>query len=114
MITIYGIKNCDTVRKARAWLEQQGIAFEFRDVRETPLEALQIQQWIEELGWTQLINRRSTTWKQLDPKTREDMSDKSACQAILTHPTLIKRPVLDTGTHRHVGFSADVYQQIFS
>jgi len=114
MTTLYGIKNCDTVRKARAWLEQHNIDFEFHDLREQPLDAARIQGWITELGWETVVNRRSTTWKQLDPQLRENMNEQSALDAIIAQPTLIKRPVLDTGSNRYVGFTADVYQTIFN
>ena len=114
MITLYGIKNCDTVKKARRWLEQQEVDYRFHDFREDGLETDSVSAWLEELGWEQLVNKRSTTWKQLDSAARDTMDNESARAAILAHPTLIKRPLLDTGHERFTGFSADQYQSIFN
>ncbi len=89
MITLYGIKNCDTVKKARRWLELHGIEFAFHDFREDGLEPDQAAKWLAELGWETLVNKRSTTWKALSPEQRESMSDESALAAVLEQPTLI-------------------------
>jgi arsenate reductase (glutaredoxin) len=113
MTTVYGIKNCDTVKKARKWLEAQGIAYQFHDFRVDGLESDQVQSWIAELGWENLVNKRSTTWKQLDSKARDTMDDNAALSAIIEHPTLIKRPLLDTGKRRLVGFNKNLYQSLF-
>ena len=113
MITLYGIKNCDTVKKARRWLEQHQIDYSFHDFREDGLQQEAVEAWLDELGWETLVNRRSTSWKQLSPEQRETMDRQSALAAILQQPTLIKRPLLDTGTSRHVGFSTGDYQEIF-
>ncbi|RLA58364.1 MAG: ArsC family reductase [Gammaproteobacteria bacterium] len=114
MITLYGIKNCDTVKKARRWLDERGIDYQFHDFRADGLSADSVQEWIEELGWETLINKRSTSWKQLDAKTRDAMNSGSAKDAILKQPTLIKRPLLDTGHAHFTGFSADSYEKIFA
>lgn len=114
MITLYGIKNCDTVKKARRWLEDEGVEYRFHDFREDGLKAKQAKAWIEELGWEQLLNKRSTSWKALDAVTRDAMDDERALEAVLEQPTLIKRPLLDTGHERFTGFSAQRYQAIFS
>ena len=114
VITLYGIKNCDTVKKARKWLETQGIEYRFHDFREDGLGAEAVQKWLDELGWEQLLNKRSTSWKQLDSGTRDQMNSETAREAILQQPTLIKRPLLDTGHQRFTGFSAASYQTIFN
>ena len=114
MITLYGIKNCDTVKKARRWLDDHSIDYRFHDFRVDGLDPGALQEWMTELGWEQLVNRRSTTWKQLSPEARESMDEASAQSAVLEQPTLIKRPLLDTGHQRFVGFSADRYQTIFN
>ncbi len=114
MITLYGIKNCDTVKKARKWLDQHRIDYRFHDFREDGLDAAAVEQWLAELGWEQLVNKRSTTWKQLSPEARENMDTASAKGAILEHPTLIKRPLLDTGHERFTGFKVDQYTSIFN
>ena len=113
MITLYGIKNCDTVKKARKWLDSHGVDYQYHDFREDGLDEEAIAAWIDELGWQNLVNRRSTSWKSLDEKTRDAMNDKAAYAAILSHPTLIKRPLLDTGKQRYTGFSAAIYTKIF-
>jgi Spx/MgsR family transcriptional regulator len=114
VITLYGINNCDTVRKARRWLEAHGIEYRFHDLRQDGLDSVTLQEWLDELGWQTLVNKRSTTWKQLDPALREGMDAVTARAALLEHPTLIKRPVLDLGHQRLVGFSADSYQTAFN
>ena len=114
MITLYGIKNCDTVKKARRWLEQHGVDYSFHDFREDGVDREAVAAWIDELGWQNLVNRRSTSWKALDQDTRDTMDSDSALAAIMDQPTLIKRPLLDTGHERFTGFSAASYQKIFN
>ena len=114
MITLYGIKNCDTVKKARHWLDDNNIDYRFHDFREDGLDPVALAGWLKELGWEQLLNKRSTSWKQLSPEQRETMDARSAAEAVLTQPTLIKRPLLDTGNERFTGFSAANYQAIFN
>jgi len=114
LITLYGIKNCDTVQKARNWLDLHGIDYRFHDFRADGLERETVQRWLDELGWENLVNRRSSSWKALDAATRENMDEQSALAAIMAQATLIKRPLLDTGHERFTGFSAASYQKIFS
>ena len=114
MITLYGIKNCDTVKKARTWLEQHGVDYQFHDFRTDGLEQDTVAGWLDELGWETLVNKRSTSWKALDTATRETMNADTALAAIMLQPTLIKRPLLDTGHERFTGFSVASYQTIFS
>ena len=114
LITLYGIKNCDTVKKARKWLDMHAIDYQFHDFRADGLEADAVAGWLAELGWETLVNRRSTSWKELDQASRDSMNDETALVAILAQPTLIKRPLLDTGHERFTGFSAANYQAIFS
>ena len=110
---LYGITNCDTVKKARQWLADHAIEYRFHDFRADGLDAAQVSAWLQELGAEQLVNRRGTTWKQLDEATRDQFSAENAAALLLAHPTLIKRPLLDTGHQRFVGFSADRYRDIF-
>ena len=114
LITLYGIKNCDTVKKARQWLDQHEVDYTFHDVRADGLERETVAAWLDELGWEKLVNKRSTSWKALDPSTRESMDADAALSAIMARPTLIKRPLLDTGHERFTGFSVANYQSIFS
>jgi Spx/MgsR family transcriptional regulator len=111
-IRLYGIKNCDTVKKAKRWLDDQNIAYEFHDFREDGLEQQQVSDWVSELGWETLVNKRSTTWKGLSDSAKASLNDQSVIVVILENPTLIKRPLLDTGNERHVGFKADQYQAL--
>ncbi len=112
--TLYGIKNCDTVRAARRWLEQHNIDYHFHDVRDQPLDSSQLRHWLNELGRDKLVNKRSTTWKQLDAEQRDNLDDDSAVQLLLAHPTLMKRPLLDTGSSLTLGFKAEHYQSLFT
>ena len=114
MITLYGIKNCDTVKKARKWLDAQGIDYHFHDFRQDGLERDAVAGWVAELGWETLLNKRSTSWKELDESARLAMDENAALEAILNQPTLIKRPLLDTGKERFTGFSAADYDKIFN
>jgi len=113
MITLYGIPNCDTVRKARRWLDAQKIHYQFHNFRKEGVEASMLTAWVAELGWEALINRRSATWRKLPQQIRNEISPNSAIQLMLENPTLIKRPVLDLGTSRHIGFSEAQYQELF-
>lgn len=114
VITLYGIKNCDTVKKARKWLDLHNIEYQFHDFREDGLDRDAVSAWIEELGWQNLLNRRSQSWKALSEDARENMNDEAAHKAVLAQPTLIKRPLLDTGKQRYTGFSAANYAKIFN
>ena len=114
MVTLYGIKNCDTVKKARKWLDVHGIDYRYHDFRLDGLAEDSLQQWLDELGWETLVNKRSTSWKQLDPGARASMDTVAAKAAIMAQPTLIKRPLLDTGHSISTGFSEDNYGRIFT
>jgi len=113
MIVLFGIKNCDTVKKARQWLEQHDIEYRFHDFRADGLDATQVRAWIKELGLDTLINKRGTTWKQLDAATRERISEHNAVALLVAQPTLIKRPLLDLGHQRSVGFSTEQFRELF-
>ncbi len=114
MITLYGIKNCDTVKKARNWLETNNHPYQFHDFRENGLSSEQVKQWLSEFGWETLINKRSTSWKELDEQTRNQLDNASAVAAILARPTLIKRPLMDYGKGKVLGFKADNYASLLS
>ena len=113
MITLYGIPNCDTVRKARKWLDERAIDYQFHNFRKEGLDKALLQKWVAALGWEALINRRGTTWRKLSEQERNNIDESSAIQLMLTNPTIIKRPVLDLGTSHHIGFSAAQYQELF-
>ncbi len=113
MITLYGIKNCDTVKKARSWLDKNQIAYQFHDFRVDGLNETQVKNWISDLGLEILVNKRSTTWKELSEQTKNTF-DTNAVQVITANPTLIKRPLLDTGKEKYVGFKDAEYSTIFN
>ncbi len=113
-VTLYGIKNCDTVKKSRDWLAKNNIDYRFHDFRTDGLRQSQVQEWIADLGLDVLVNKRSTTWKELDETIRTNFTEKNAAVVIAEHPTLIKRPLLDTGKQKHVGFRDTEYTKIFN
>lgn len=110
MLTIYGIKNCSTVKKARDWLEQHDIAYRFHDLRADGLTLEQLQNFTERADWQLLLNRSSTSWRQLSSEQQSNLNKDKAIQLILNAPTLLKRPVLDTGEKLLVGFKEQDYQ----
>lgn len=108
--TLYGIKNCDTVKKARNWLDQNGIAYRFHDFRTDGLTPELLQHFADHLDWNKLLNRSSTSWRQLSAEQQADLTPDKAIQLMLAAPTLIKRPVLDTGNKLIIGFKTENYQ----
>ena len=114
MVTLYGIRNCDTVRKARRWLDEHRIEYRYHDLRSDGLTPALLDDWIRELGWENLLNRRGTTWRQL-PETQRSHLDAATAKAImLQHPAIIKRPIIDLGAVRSLGFSRGQFAALFS
>ena len=113
MTTLYGIKNCDTVRKARQWLDAHNIEYIFHDVRSDGLDKKDLSSWVKSVGWETLLNRRGTTWRQLPEKDKETINEANAIQLMLAQPTLIKRPVLVHKKIIHVGFKPAEYEALF-
>ncbi|MCQ8116316.1 arsenate reductase [Methylomonas methanica] len=109
MIVVYGIKNCDSVKKARTWLEARQIAYRFHDYRIDGLDAALLQRFVDALGVDAVLNQRSTSWRQLDDAQKSDLTPDKAVQLMLAVPTLIKRPILDNGQQLIVGFNPDQY-----
>jgi|TARA_B110000902_G_scaffold266916_2_gene356882 Spx/MgsR family transcriptional regulator len=112
--TVYGIKNCDTVKKARKWLEVNGSDYTFIDVREDGVDKAEVKRWLDLIGIDVVVNKRSTTWKQLSDEQKEGLSEQTALALLLANPTLIKRPVLTIDDSVLVGFKADQYHAIFN
>jgi len=106
---MYGIKNCDTIKKARSYLEKNNIPYEFKDFREDGLNTVQLRAWMKELGWEKIINKRSTTWRNLPDETKENMNETLALVVAEDQPTIIKRPVLELPDQVMVGFSEKTY-----
>ncbi|MDF1588787.1 MAG: ArsC family reductase [Gammaproteobacteria bacterium] len=113
MITVYGIKNCDTVKKARRWLEANGVAFQFHDFRVDGLDEATMDHLLTSVSWQTLLNKRSTTWKQLDDFRKEQLDQVIAIELMLANPTLIKRPVLIDHSTCLVGFKQADYAAHF-
>jgi len=110
VLTLYGIPNCDTCRKARRFLEQEGVDYRFHDLREDGLDRATVERWVAAAGLDALLNRRSTTWRQLPAGDRDHLTESAAIELMLAHPTLVKRPVAEKGKNVRVGFNADVYR----
>jgi len=110
MHTLYGIKNCDTVKKARQWLDQNNIAYRFHDFRSDGLSLAQLNDFAARVDWNRLLNRSSTSWRQLSVEHQSELTSEKAIALMVTNPTLIKRPVLDTGDKLIIGFKVDHYQ----
>lgn len=109
---VYGIPNCDTIKKTRRWLEEQGIDYRFHDFRKDGLCPRQLMEWVMELGWEPLLNRRGLTWRKLPEEVKSDLDRDRAIELMTEFPALIKRPVLDTGTRRVVGFDPARYTSL--
>ncbi len=110
MNILYGIKNCDSVKKARKWLDEQHIAYQFHDFRTDGLTQQQLSRFISQGSWEKLLNKRSTSWKQLEAEQKRDLTADKAAALMLDNPTLIKRPVLEADKHFLIGFSVETYQ----
>lgn len=113
MITLYGIPNCDTVRRARAWLDGHAVEHVFHDYKKAGLDEARLRAWVDELGWKALLNTRGMMWRKVPRAVRDGIDEASAIALMCETPTMIKRPVLDTGDNRHVGFDPGQYERIF-
>lgn len=105
MLTVYGIKSCDTCRKARKFLAEHNIEFGFHDLREDGLDIQMLERWSQRMGWERLLNKQSLTWRKIPEVDRNDLTHDKALAAMIDNPTLIKRPVLETDKFIAVGFS---------
>ncbi|NBB63678.1 ArsC family reductase [Pseudomonas sp. ODNR1LW] len=108
-LVLYGIPNCDTVKKARIWLEQHGVDYVFHDYKKAGVDAQALEAWVDEHGWETVLNRAGTTFKKLAEPERADLNRDKAVGLMLAQPSMIKRPVLDLGDRRLVGFKPEIY-----
>ena len=108
-ITIYGIKNCDTMKKARAWLDGRGVAYGFHDYKAEGIARDKLKHWCDELGWETLLNRAGTTFRKLPDGDKEGLNERKALALMLAQPSMIKRPVLDLGGKLLAGFKPEIY-----
>jgi len=111
VITIYGIKNCDTMKKARAWLDKHGVAYEFHDYKNAGIDRERLETWEKKVGWETLLNRAGMTFRKLPDKDKAGIDARKAVALMLKQPSMIKRPVLDLGRGTIVvGFKPELYQ----
>ncbi len=112
--TIYGIKNCDTMKKARAWLDRQGVAYAFHDYKLAGIDRSTLSGWVAEHGWETVLNRAGTTFRALPDTDKTGLDADKAISLMLAQPAMIKRPVLDLGQRRLVGFRPEAYAAAFA
>lgn len=114
MVILYGIKNCDSVKKARVWLTENNVQFKFHDFRSDGLTESIIVNWLKRTEWELLLNRRGLTWRNLDACVKETINPSNIIDVLLEHPTLIKRPVLNYEEIVTIGFNTEIYEGIFN
>jgi arsenate reductase len=113
MTTIYGIKNCDTVKKATKWLDKQAIEYTFFDFKKQPLTTELLNEFVNKSSWDVLLNKRSTSFRNLPEEIKENLTDEIIFKAVLEQPTLLKRPLVDHNNSFQVGFKEPLYQELF-
>ena len=113
-VTIYGIPNCDTMKKACAWLDSHGIAYAFHDYKKAGIDRERLASWSKKVGWETLLNRAGTTFRQLPDAAKNGIDERKAIDLMLAQPSLIKRPVLDLGGKLLVGFKPESYEEAFN
>ncbi len=111
---LYGIPNCDTVKKARVWLDQRGVAFLFHDYKKSGIDRASLEGWVDEHGWQTVLNRAGTTFRKLPDADRANLESDRAIALMLAQPSMIKRPVLDLGDRRVIGFKPEIYAAVFA
>ena len=112
-VTIYGIKNCDTMKKARAWLDARGIAYRFHDYKAEGIDEVSLKRWVDALGWETVLNRAGTTFRALPDAEKQGLDAAKAIALMLAQPSMIKRPMLDRDGALTAGFKPDIYETLF-
>ncbi|UDF31173.1 UNVERIFIED_ORG: ArsC family reductase [Roseateles sp. XES5] len=112
-VTIYGIKNCDTMKKARTWLDARGVAYTFHDYKAEGVDEASLVRWVDALGWETVLNRAGTTFRALPEADRQGLDGKKAIALMLAQPSMIKRPILDRNGALTAGFKPDIYETLF-
>ena len=110
---MYGIPNCNTIKKARGWLEEHGIEYRFHDYKKEGTDPEQLKSWVDEFGWDQIVNTRGMTWRKLDDATKASMEADSAVQLMMDKPSIIKRPLLIIDQRKILGFDQAAYAEAF-
>lgn len=113
-VTIYGIKNCDTMKKARVWLETQGVAYQFHDYKASGISADKVRDWVDRAGLSVVLNKAGTTFRKLPEEVRQALDEAAAIDLMVAQPSMIKRPVLEVGDQLIVGFKIEAYQSVFA
>ncbi|EGQ8522323.1 ArsC family reductase [Vibrio parahaemolyticus] len=113
-ITMFGIPNCDTIKKAKKWLEAENIAFDFHDYRKQGIDAQMVTEFCQALGWEQVLNKRGTTFRQLTQEQKDTLNEENVIALLVDNPAMIKRPILNVDGQLHIGFKADQYATIFN
>jgi len=113
-VTIFGIKNCDTMKKARAWLDQRGVVYGFHDYKAAGIGRDVLQRWTRDVGWETLLNRAGTTFRGLPQQDKDGLTEARALALMIAQPSMIKRPVLDIGGRLLVGFKPERYEEAFA
>ncbi len=114
MITLYGIKNCDTMKKARTWLDDHGIEYRFHDYKVEGIDRTTLEGWVKALGWETVLNRAGTTFRKLSEADKADLTEKKAVALMAAQPSMIKRPMLDLGGKLHAGFKPESYAALLA
>ena len=112
-VVMYGIPNCDTIKKAKKWLDANGVEYEFHDYKKQGITKSKLKNWCKKVNWEELLNRRGTTWRKLDDSVKDSINKTSAIDVMAEHSSAIKRPVIEYGDELIVGFSADEYKTKF-
>ena len=112
-VTIYGIRNCDTMKKARAWLDKRGVEYRFHDYKSEGIGRAHLETWAKALGWETILNRAGTTFRKLPEKDKDKLTEKKAIKLMLGQPSMIKRPVLEAKGKTLAGFKPEVYAALF-
>jgi Spx/MgsR family transcriptional regulator len=113
-VTLYGIPNCDTIKKARSWLQDQAIDYRFHDYRKQGVDLQQLQTMAAQLGWEVMLNQRGTSWRALPDSVKAQIDEASALELMLDNPAIVKRPILEQDGRLHIGFKPQQYQEIFA
>ena len=113
-VTIYGIKNCDTMKKAFVWMDKHKLAYAFHDYKKDGVAKSDLERWTKEMGWEVVLNRAGTTFRKLPDADKEKLTEKKAIALMLAQPSMIKRPVLDVGGKLTIGFKPEIYAKLFA
>ena len=114
MINLYGIPNCDTMKKSRRWLEANGIEYDFHDYKKLGVPEKNLKNWVKQTGWETILNKRGTTWRKLDDDLKDNIDEAAAIQVMLNNPSIIKRPILESGKLLLIGFDEDQYKRLIA